>query len=359
MNRIHSVIVYLVVFIGGGLNVWLAYKIASESFVGMIAGADKGYTRPGVVITSPTNEVVSQPIIQIIGYFPVEIQTITFDVTNADGLNRSQANGINQGYVTSRFFDKRKHQASLDRIALASSNWVQQAQQSRTNPGVRPIQPNSFSDLYESGFTTNFFQIYDVNLATGKNQIIIHIRAESGQQYSYRRLFTLDLASDKTPPEIKLVWPKDGTSIGGDRFNLQAKVDDDNAQVRVLIDNSNGKQQMHNAVVGRGGTVWAENVPIAYGTNKVEIIATDPAGNSNTNVFRVTRSPVSVTMHPLEKDQLNKASVHVRGTVTDAKCSIKVNGIQAKVHEDGTWEAEGVPVSPTGTASFEVKVFRN
>jgi hypothetical protein len=90
----------------------------------------------------------------------------------------------------------------------------------------------------------------------------------------------------------------------------------------------------------------------------VTLVATDAAGNSSTNRLNVSRSSVTVDMQPLEPAQLNKPFVNVHGTVSDATCGVKVNGVEATVHTNGTWEAQRVRVSPTGTAVFEMSVFR-
>jgi hypothetical protein len=357
MNRLNVFIVYLIIFFGCGLVAWLIYQIASESYVEMLPGSDIVYKKPALVITSPTNQVVSQPFIQIIGYYPNEIQKVTCDITNNDDFNRSQANRIYEGYVTSRFFDKTKQQANRDRMMLAASNWVQQSRSALTNKKIGPMHSDFASGLYKSVFTTNYFQIYDVKMAKGKNCVVIHVRDEGGKQYSYRRFFILDLDSDKTSPQIKLLWPQDGASIGGDKFTLQASVDDNNARISVRVKNYLEEIQMFNPVVGRDGRIWVENIPIVTGTNKITMTATDAAGNSSTNVFSVVKGTVKVTMQPMGKDQLNKPRVNVRGTVSDISCIVKVNNIKATVHADGSWEAKDVPVSSTGTAVFDIQVF--
>jgi hypothetical protein len=114
---------------------------------------------------------------------------------------------------------------------------------------------------------------------------------------------------------------------------------------------------MQNALVERDGLVTARISPVEPGTNSVIIVATDPAGNSSTNIFNVSKSPITVTMQPLAANQLNKSHVNVKGTVSDPNCIVKVNDIQAAVHKDGTWEAQNVPVSPVGTAYFDVELY--
>jgi hypothetical protein len=293
-------------------------------------------------------------MIQIIGYYPREIKTITCDIAGANGENKPHPNAKYQGYVTDRFYDKAKEKRDWDRMVLASSNRFQQLKQSSPNNKLKPWKPEQF----ESVFTTNYFQIYDVNLAKGKNRITIHIKDENGKQYSISKYYTLDLASDKTPPVIKLIWPQDGTEISGNEFTLKAQVDDDNATIKTIVKNSQSEKHINNAIVERNGLVWVKNLPVESGRNEVKIIATDPAGNSSTNFFTVCKSRVTVTMQPLESSQLNKSLVNVKGKVSDPDCLVKVNKIEATVHPDGTWDAENVPVSSTGTANFKIEVFK-
>ena len=357
MKHIRNIVGFLIILIGFGFITWLQFEIISESYVTMIAGADLGYTRPRIVITSPTNDIVSQPMIQIIGYYPKEIRTITFDVTNTDGINRSQGNGIFQGYVTGQFFDKAKQKLIMEHMMQASSNRLQQLKQSLSNNRSKPLKADVNDEQFESVFTTNFFQIYDVNLAKGKNRIAIHVRDANGKQYSTKRFYTLDFSSDKIPPVIKLIWPQDKSKIGGNEFELSAQVDDNNATIKTTIKDSNGKIHTAAAIVERNGMVWVKGLPISPGINEVTIVATDAAGNSSTNNFSVSKASVTVTMQPLENSQLNKPLVNVKGTVSDASCIVEVNDVKATVHPDGTWDAKDVPVSPTGTANFKINVF--
>jgi hypothetical protein len=111
------------------------------------------------------------------------------------------------------------------------------------------------------------------------------------------------------------------------------------------------------AIVERNGLVWVKNVPLKPGLNTVTIVATDDAGNSSPNLLSVRRATVSVAMHPLEGDQLNKPLVNVHGTIIDATCGVAVNGITATVYANGSWDAQAVPASPTGTANFNISVF--
>jgi hypothetical protein len=308
------------------------------------AGVSSGFgPRPRIIITSPATEVVSQPMIQVIGCFPTEIKTITYDIANAAGTNKSQTDRQFNAMVTGRFFDRAKD----DRL-------TQEMFKNRN----KPWKPGSKMEQPESPYTTNFFQLYDINLAKGKNRITIHVRDNSGKQYSTRRVYTLDYTSDKTPPALTLIWPTNNCEVAGDNFDLQAQVDDNNATIKTTIKDVQGKIHEGYAIVERNGLVWVKKLPVHPGSNEVTVVATDAAGNSSTNRFNVGRFPVTVTMQPLENDQLNKPLVKVHGTISDASCGVTVNGVEATVHTNGTWEAQKVRVSQSGTALFNISIVR-
>ena len=344
MKHVINIAGYLLVLAGCSFTAWSTYVILSESYVTVGVGVTSGFApRPKITITSPVTDVVSQPMIQVIGYFPTEIKTITYDLANAAGPNKSQNDWHNNGYVTSQFFD----QAKVDRMT----------QESFKNR-FKPWKPGSKMEQPESAFTTNFFQCYDINLAKGKNRITIHVRDKNGKQYATRRFFTLDYTSDKTPPVLTLIWPTNNCKVAGDDFELQAKVDDDNATIKTTIKDTQGRIHEGYAIVERNGLVWVKNLPVIPGSNEVTVVATDAAGNSSTNRFNVGRSSVTVNMQPLENDQLNKPLVKVHGTISDTSCGVKVNGVEATVHTNGTWEAQKVRVSTSGTAIFNISIVR-
>jgi hypothetical protein len=343
MKHIINIAGYLLVLAGCSFTAWSTYVILSESYVTVGAGGTSGFApRTRIVITSPVTDVVSQPMIQVIGFFPTEIETITYDITNAEGNNANQIDWQRKGYVTGQFFDR----AKFDRMT----------QESFKNRFI-PREPGSEMEQPESAFTTNFFQLYDIHLAKGKNRITVHVRDKNGKQYSTMRYYTLDYSSDKTPPVLTLIWPTNDTEVAGDDFTLNARVDDNNATITTIIKDAQGRVHEGYAIVERNGLVWVKSLPVSPGSNEVTVVATDAAGNSSTNRFNVGRSSVTVTMQPLEPNQLNKPLVNVHGTISDATCGVKVNGVEATVHSDGTWEAREVRVSPTGTATFNVSIF--
>ena len=266
---------------------------------------------PTIIITNPAAGVVSQPMIQVQGYANEALSSLTFDVSNAAGLWTNQT-----GYITSRYYDL---------------------------------------NLLE--FTTNWFQCYDIVLTNGLNTVTLHTTDLAGNVTKTNVNFTLDYSSDTTPPVLTMIWPQDGTAIGGSSFTLQAQVDDNTATVTAQIVDANGDTNMVQGLVERSGLVWIQNLPLATGTNTLTVTATDAAGNTSVTNLALVQSTVTVSMNLLSSDQQNQWPVTVTGMVSDPSCAVTVNGVPAQVNSDGTWEADDVLVSPTGVASFDVEVY--
>jgi len=267
---------------------------------------------PTVVITNPAAGVVSQPMIQVQGYANEALSRLTFDVSNATGIQTNRT-----GYITSQYYD-----ANL------------------------------------LTFTTNYFQCYDVPLTNGLNTISVHATDLAGNTTTTNVNFTLDYSNATNPPVLTVVWPQDGTAIGGSSFTLQAQVADNTATVTAQIVDANGDTNTVQGLVERSGLVWIQNLPLAAGTNTLTVTATDAAGNTSVTNLTLVQSTVTVSMNPLSSDQQNQWPVTVTGTVSDPSCAVTVNGVPATVNpDDGTWEADGVLVNPTGVASFDVEVY--
>lgn len=347
IKQVINIVAYILVLAGCSFTAWLIYVIVSESYVIVGAGVGSSFPPPlRIVITSPATNVVSQPMIQVIGYFPKEIETITYDITNAAGTNVNQVDWQRKGYVTGEYLDR----AKFDRMARES--FENRRRRPNFGPGMERLEPP------ESAFTTNFFQLYDINLAMGRNLITIDVTDKCGRHHLTKKLFILDYTHDRTPPALTLIWPTNNTAIAGDNFTLNAQVDDDTATIKTIIKDAGGSIHEGSAIIERNGLVWVKNLPLGPGANKVTVVATDAAGNCSTNIFSVQRSSVSVTMQPLERDQLNQPFVKVHGTISDVTCEVAVNGITATVYPNGSWDAQAVPVSPTGAANFKISVFR-
>ena len=264
---------------------------------------------PKFIITSPASTTVVVPLIQLQGLVSVPLSALTFDVSNVLGVITNQT-----GYWNPVFYDTN---------ALA--------------------------------FTTNAFQCYDIPLTNGLNRITLHATDTAGNTTTTNISYTLDYASDTTPPVLSVVWPSDGTTICGSNFTLQAQVDDNTATVTAAIVDANGNTNTVTGLVERSGAVWVNSLPLAAGANALTLTATDAAGNSSTTNLTVYPSSMTVTLDPLT--QFNQSSVTVMGAISDPSYDVSVNGVAAHYVDDlGDWEADGVPVSPIGAGVFDVEI---
>jgi hypothetical protein len=266
---------------------------------------------PVITVSNPVAGTVSQPMIQIQGYANETLGSLTFVVSNAAGLFPNQA-----GYATGSVYD--------------------------TNLLM---------------FTTNYFQCYDVALTNGLNVITILAADLAGNVTTDSVSYTLNYSGDTLAPALNILWPQNGTVICGSQFTARAQADDATAKVMASLVDGTGNTNTVQGLVERGGLVWMDNLPLASGTNTLTITATDAAGNSTTTNLMLVQSAVLVTMNPLTGDQWNQPSVTVTGTISEPGYDVWVNGVQATTNGPGTWEADNVPVSLTGTAIFDAEVY--
>jgi hypothetical protein len=267
---------------------------------------------PVIIVTNPVLSVISQPMVQLQGYVQDSLGQMSYDLSNAAGVWTGQP-----GFVTGLGFDT-----------------------------------NLFA------FTTNFFQCYDVMLTNGVNTIILHATDLAGNTATTNISVTLDYSGDTTAPALTVIWPQDGTAVSGSSFTFAGQVDDATARVTATIVDANGDTNTVDGLVERDGTVWAANLPLAAGTNWLTVRAKDAAGNLSSTNLAVVQSGVMVTIQPLTSDQLNRSLVMVYGMVSDATVEVYVNDVQAGVDPDtGNWEADYVPVSPSGAALLDVEIY--
>jgi hypothetical protein len=261
-----------------------------------------------LTVTNPVGPVVSQPLIQVQGYAARPLSSLTFGVSNAAGIFTNQT-----GYILSQYYD-----------------------------------PNS------QAFTTNYFQCYDVRMASGLNIVTLHATDTEGDTTSASESF--EYSPGTNPPALTVLWPQNGTLVSGSSFTLQGQVDDDTATVTAQITDTNGDINTVQGQVERNGLVWVNNLPLSPGTNTLTVTATNAAGISMTTNLTLVQSAVMVTIDPLS--QLNQSSVSVTGTISDESYDVYVNGVEAYYLDmNGDWEADGVPVSPVGTATINVEVY--
>ncbi|HLX68017.1 MAG TPA: alpha/beta hydrolase, partial [Verrucomicrobiae bacterium] len=261
---------------------------------------------PVLAITDPTAGTVSQPLVQLQGYANESLSALTFDVSNAAGYWTNRI-----GYTTGWFYD---------------------------------------TNLLE--FTTNWFQCYDVPLANGLNTVTIHATDLAGNTTTTNTVLTLDFSGATTPSVLTVIWPPDGTQIGGDSFTLQAQVSDPTTAVSATIGDNTVQ-----GLVERNGKVWVKDLPLSDGINRVTLTTTSATGSLGTTIVNVFKSPVTVTINPLSGSQLSLPAVTLTGTVNGSGYDVWVNGIQAAMNGDGSWQADSVPVHDGNVADFDVEVY--
>ncbi|MGA2854651.1 MAG: hypothetical protein ABSE90_11060, partial [Verrucomicrobiota bacterium] len=279
------------------------------------APAEMIYSAPvalAIKLTSPS-ATVATPLVQVRGLANQGLVSLTYDVSNALGVVTNL-----QGCWQEMFYD---------------------------------------TNIFK--FTTNSFQCYDVRLTNGVNSITLHATDVNGDTVTTNFNVTLDYLGDTTPPVLSIIWPQSGTQISGSKFTLQAQMDDATATVTASIVDTNGNTKVVSGLVERSGAVWFNDLPLGGGTNMVTVTATDAAGNMSVTSLNVIGNDVGLVIDPISSDQLNQSSVMVTGSIGDpADDCVWVNGVQASVDPDtGDWEADDVPVSPTGTATLSVQVY--
>ena len=258
---------------------------------------------PMLTITNPTTSTVSQSPIQLQGFASNPLDSLTFDVSNAAGILTNQT-----GFLTGQFYD---------------TNLL--------------------------AYTTNYFECSGIVLNNGTNVITLHATDWAGNTANVS--FKLDYSPNTNPPVLNLVWPQDGTVISGSNFTLKAQVSDPTASVTALV-NGNAVQ----GLIEQNGSVWVQNQLLNAGTNAVSLIASNAFGGVSVTNFNVVGNDVGLVINSLTSDQLNQSSVTVTGSINDPSDTITVNGTPATVNPDGSWEADSVPVNPTGMASLNVQV---
>ncbi|HEY5233558.1 MAG TPA: hypothetical protein VIK35_08505 [Verrucomicrobiae bacterium] len=190
-------------------------------------------TPPLLVVTSPTDGIVTQPVMQLQGYSPEALSSIGYDMTNAAGLTTNQ-----QILVLDQFYDT-----------------------------------NVFK------FTTNTFQGFDIPLTNGLNTITLHATDLAGNATMTNFNFTLDYSSKTNPPLIQLKWPQDGMKVCGSNILWTGSISDPTATVVAQAVDGVGNTNIINGAVGRNGNFWVQNVPLSGGTNTLTLTVTDEAGN--------------------------------------------------------------------------------
>ncbi len=121
---------------------------------------------------------------------------------------------------------------------------------------------------------------YGVQLSPGENSVLVEATSSGG----IRGSASLPVVLDQTPPTARFLRPFDGETTGAPSISLIASADDDWAQPSLFLSTSAGffvelDPTDENEVL----------VPLASGTNTLELLAIDKAGNESTTSIEVGR----------------------------------------------------------------------
>ena len=250
------------------------------------------YTPPSLVITSPTNSTM--PVIQLTGYSPEALASISYDLSNAVTVVTNQ-----QAFITDQSY--------------STNTWE---------------------------FTTNYFQCYDVPLTNGLNVITLHAMDLAG---NVTTLTTNIICTGNTNlPGMTLLWPQDGMQMSSNSFTIQGRVDDPTASVSVTAVDSSGNTNVINGRTGRDGIFWIENVPLSAGTTMLALTAINATGVTTTD-FTLIQSSVGLSVNAVQAgDTTAEVAIDTSGY------TVWVNGVQATNNGDGTWTAQNTPIGIGG-----------
>jgi hypothetical protein len=250
------------------------------------------YTPPSLVITSPTNSTM--PVIQLTGYSPEALASISYGLSNAVTVVTNQ-----QAFITDQSY--------------STNTWE---------------------------FTTNYFQCYDVPLTNGLNVITLHAMDLAG---NVTTLTTNIICTGNTNlPGMTLLWPQDGMQMSSNSFTIQGRVDDPTASVSVTAVDSSGNTNVINGRTGRDGIFWIENVPLSAGTTMLALTAINATGVTTTD-FTLIQSSVGLSVNAVQAgDTTAEVAIDTSGY------TVWVNGVQATNNGDGTWTAQITPIGIGG-----------
>ena len=285
---------------------WIDYDFTLDRLAPAIS-----FTNP--ILASGTATVI-KPYLQLQGYADEPLVSLSYDLTNNIGVATNL-----DAFVTDQVFDAGK-----------------------------------------ADFTTNFFQAYDVPLATNVNLITFRATDRAGNTMTTNFNVVLDYAGATNLPVVTVIWPTNGMAVSGSNITIYGTMSDETGTIQAQVINGDGTTNAIAGLVERNGMFWMENVPL-NGTNLISLQATDGSGrNPTTNSFTVFPSSLDLRIDYVPTgDALYQGFGSVNGSVSDPSATVTVNGIIATVRSDlfaygggYYWSAENVPIIGQGTATF-------
>ena len=168
-----------------------------------------------------------------------------------------------------------------------------------------------------------------VTLVEGANRLSLVAKDEVGNVASSEIVVHLDTVA----PVLTVDAPLSGITVGSSSIQVLGTVDDATALLKI-----------NDGTVHATSGVYRTLIDLVTGENRIEVSATDPAGNSANRMVTVTcdNTPPAVAITtPTGGTVTNATSIRVVGTVDDSNASVVVNGRAASV-SGGRFEIAGV-----------------
>jgi hypothetical protein len=157
---------------------------------------------------------------------------------------------------------------------------------------------------------------YALVLANGANLITIVAADQVDNQASDSRTITLD----QTAPNLLITGPADNSKTATDPLTVSGTVDETSA---VTVKMGNNLQ-----TAAMNGANFSADVTLVPGTNTIDVIATDLAGNTNTRKRTVVyddQTPSLAITDPSQDIRTNAANLTIRGMTADPYTSVTVS----------------------------------
>ncbi|HEX5217994.1 MAG TPA: hypothetical protein VFZ59_00365 [Verrucomicrobiae bacterium] len=272
--------------------VWFGFKVVLDQ------------TPPPLKIIDPSGATSDKPFVQVRGYAPDRLFSVSCTVSNALG-----------------------------------------------------VRSNLSAFITNDDGTNRYFKCLDVPLTNGVNTIMVAVADTAGNVATTNLNVTYSPETDTNAPTVNIFWPPDGAYVATTSFTVRGALDDETASVTAQIVSSS-ETNVAIGMVERNGRLWVDNLPLAPGTNTLTLTATDAAGNVNTTNLTVVKSSVQITMSEIPLEQLTQPTVNVSGSIDASGYKVWINGVAA-TETNGTWSAIGVPVTSGGSAVFAVTAIPN
>ena len=209
-------------------------------------------------------------------------------------------------------------------------------------------------DTIDGRFTTNWFQVFDLRLTPGTNELVLSFTNYAGRQTTMRLTYVLDYGDVTEPPTLLEQWPQENMLISGTDVTWRGKVDDFSSTVYAVLTRSDNSELRFEAQMERDGTVWLDDLPLPEADNNYSIYIQNAAGLVRVQPMPVKKSPISAKMDPISGSSLHSKTVTMTGIINTSGYTVWINGMRATYYDPqtGAYRVDLVPVTEGGSAIF-------